>query len=110
MIRRWALVQQDPLAVLGGPFPDWGWVIRVLRPFRAKGSWTRPGTCFGLGMSGGMKPVNGMKTIQDSIGAVVRSFWIFALAPRSIVDGADLIPFIDPSQGAWAELCRVTLT
>ena len=38
--------------------------------------------------------------------------WILALAPpdRSIIDGTDLVPFIDSRQGAWAELCRVTIT
>ena len=62
-------------------------------------------------MSCGVEPVDSMDTVQDCgccgpFLSVLLDLGIGA-SHRSIVDCMDLVPFVDPCQGTWAEGCRV---
>ena len=56
--------------------------------------------------------MDGMDTIQDCgcCGPLLSVLLDLGIRSpdRTIIDGTDLVPFIDSHQGAWAELCRVT--
>ena len=61
-----------------------------------------------------MEPVDRMNTVQDCgcrgpLLSVLLDLGICS-PHRPIIDGTDLVPFIDSRQGAWAEFGRVTST